>query len=339
MSSDTIQRIARMEQDVASLGTIVGVFAHPDDETYLAGGLFALARRAGNRVVVVTATKGERGTDDPRRFPPGRLAGDPRARARGRHAGARCGRAGVARLRGRHAGVDPAHERHGARSPRAGRGAARHRRDVRSRRHDRPRRPPCDLAVGDVGVGEHGARRRGCWYGTVTPEASARYASLLAPYGVYMGDDLAYHTPSPSGSHCSCGCRASCSTTSTARCRRCRARRPALIGALGSDVYRGVVQRGVVRLGVRRSRRRVRRRRAHSGTRLRATSWSPRDRLRDADGERRSARAQAVDHGVEQVAVLRVGVGADRVDADELEHHLAVHRATTACARPPSRHP
>jgi LmbE family N-acetylglucosaminyl deacetylase len=50
------------------LGTILAVFAHPDDEAYLAGGLMARAVDAGRRVVCVTATRGERGfaDDDPR---------------------------------------------------------------------------------------------------------------------------------------------------------------------------------------------------------------------------------------------------------------------------------
>jgi LmbE family N-acetylglucosaminyl deacetylase len=50
------------------------VWAHPDDEAYLAGGLMATARAAGSRVVCVTATGGERGTPDPQRWPPDRLA-------------------------------------------------------------------------------------------------------------------------------------------------------------------------------------------------------------------------------------------------------------------------
>ena len=47
------------------VGTLLGVWAHPDDEAYLSAGLMALARRGGERVVVVTATAGEHGTDDP----------------------------------------------------------------------------------------------------------------------------------------------------------------------------------------------------------------------------------------------------------------------------------
>jgi LmbE family N-acetylglucosaminyl deacetylase len=59
--------------DVASLGTILGVWAHPDDEAFLTAGLMLLARRAGNRVVCVTATLGDRGTDEPDEWPPQRL--------------------------------------------------------------------------------------------------------------------------------------------------------------------------------------------------------------------------------------------------------------------------
>ena len=59
---------------VAELGTILGVWAHPDDEAYLSGGLMAMATDAGSRVVCVTATRGELGTSDPQRWPPDLLA-------------------------------------------------------------------------------------------------------------------------------------------------------------------------------------------------------------------------------------------------------------------------
>jgi LmbE family N-acetylglucosaminyl deacetylase len=50
------------------VGTLLAVFAHPDDEAYLVGGLMAVAADAGRRVVCVTATRGELGfpDDDPR---------------------------------------------------------------------------------------------------------------------------------------------------------------------------------------------------------------------------------------------------------------------------------
>jgi LmbE family N-acetylglucosaminyl deacetylase len=56
------------------IGVLLGVWAHPDDEVYLSAGLMAAVRRAGQRVVVATATKGELGTDDPGTFPPERVS-------------------------------------------------------------------------------------------------------------------------------------------------------------------------------------------------------------------------------------------------------------------------
>jgi LmbE family N-acetylglucosaminyl deacetylase len=56
------------------IGTLLGVWAHPDDEAYLSSGLMARVRNHGGHVAVVTATRGERGTEDPRRWPPERLA-------------------------------------------------------------------------------------------------------------------------------------------------------------------------------------------------------------------------------------------------------------------------
>ncbi|MDD7969150.1 PIG-L deacetylase family protein [Actinomycetospora lemnae] len=53
--------------------TLLGVWAHPDDETFLSSGLVLAARERGDRVVLVTATRGEHGTDDPAAWPPERL--------------------------------------------------------------------------------------------------------------------------------------------------------------------------------------------------------------------------------------------------------------------------
>ena len=41
------------------LGTVLTIWAHPDDEAYLAGGLLAALTDAGQRAVCVTATRGE----------------------------------------------------------------------------------------------------------------------------------------------------------------------------------------------------------------------------------------------------------------------------------------
>ena len=53
--------------------TLLGVWAHPDDDAYLSAGLMAAWRQRGDRVVVVTATLGEHGTSDPQAWPPRRL--------------------------------------------------------------------------------------------------------------------------------------------------------------------------------------------------------------------------------------------------------------------------
>lgn len=47
---------------------LLGVWAHPDDEAYLSAGLMARVRAAGGQVTVVTATRGEKGTDDPAHY-------------------------------------------------------------------------------------------------------------------------------------------------------------------------------------------------------------------------------------------------------------------------------
>ncbi|MCY1145771.1 PIG-L family deacetylase [Actinoplanes sp. Pm04-4] len=47
--------------EIRELGTILGIWAHPDDEAYLSGGIMAMAAAGGQRVVCVTATCGEPG--------------------------------------------------------------------------------------------------------------------------------------------------------------------------------------------------------------------------------------------------------------------------------------
>jgi len=44
---------------------LIGIWAHPDDEAYLSAGLMARVIAAGGEVTVVTASRGEKGTDDP----------------------------------------------------------------------------------------------------------------------------------------------------------------------------------------------------------------------------------------------------------------------------------
>jgi LmbE family N-acetylglucosaminyl deacetylase len=53
-----------MTDPTADLGTTLAVWAHPDDETYLSGALLARLRDRGERVVCVTATRGEAADPD-----------------------------------------------------------------------------------------------------------------------------------------------------------------------------------------------------------------------------------------------------------------------------------
>lgn len=60
--------------DVKKLGTILGIWAHPDDESWCMGGLMACAAANGQRVVCVTATYGDAGkTANERKWPQSRL--------------------------------------------------------------------------------------------------------------------------------------------------------------------------------------------------------------------------------------------------------------------------
>ena len=65
---------------VGDLGTILSVWAHPDDEGYCCGGLMAIAVQGGQRVVCVTATRGELGSTDPSRWPNGAALAGVRSR-------------------------------------------------------------------------------------------------------------------------------------------------------------------------------------------------------------------------------------------------------------------
>jgi LmbE family N-acetylglucosaminyl deacetylase len=64
---------ARVPDRGEGIASLLGIWAHPDDEAYLSSGLMSLVADAGGRVAVVTATRGEHGTDDPEAWPPERL--------------------------------------------------------------------------------------------------------------------------------------------------------------------------------------------------------------------------------------------------------------------------
>lgn len=61
-------------KDIKQLGTILGVWAHPDDETFFMAGIMAAAVQNGQEVILITATRGEAGVQDESRWPANNLA-------------------------------------------------------------------------------------------------------------------------------------------------------------------------------------------------------------------------------------------------------------------------
>ena len=61
-------------QDVTRLGRILGVWAHPDDETFTSAGIMSVAITNNQEVMCVTATKGEQGVQNESKWPKARLA-------------------------------------------------------------------------------------------------------------------------------------------------------------------------------------------------------------------------------------------------------------------------
>lgn len=59
----------RTQNDIKQLGTILGVWAHPDDETWTSALLMAMAAENGQNVTCVSATNGEDGVQDEQRWP------------------------------------------------------------------------------------------------------------------------------------------------------------------------------------------------------------------------------------------------------------------------------
>lgn len=49
------------KQQIAELGTILGIWAHPDDEIFTSSGLMLQAIQNGQKVIVITATRGDAG--------------------------------------------------------------------------------------------------------------------------------------------------------------------------------------------------------------------------------------------------------------------------------------
>lgn len=66
--------MSKIINDVATLGNILGLWAHPDDETWASAGIMCRARNNNQKVVCINATKGELGVQDEKRWPAKNLA-------------------------------------------------------------------------------------------------------------------------------------------------------------------------------------------------------------------------------------------------------------------------
>lgn len=64
----------KSRKDVKKLGTILSVWAHPDDESFTCAGIMAAAIADGQQVICITATRGELGIQDESRWPAAQLA-------------------------------------------------------------------------------------------------------------------------------------------------------------------------------------------------------------------------------------------------------------------------
>lgn len=54
---------------ISQLGSVLGVWAHPDDETFMIGGILHMAAQNGQKIACVTATRGEAGVQDTNKWP------------------------------------------------------------------------------------------------------------------------------------------------------------------------------------------------------------------------------------------------------------------------------
>lgn len=168
-------------------GTLLSIWAHPDDETFLAGGVMARARDRGQRVVCISLTAGEQGSGDDG-LPPSELG-----LLRRREAAAAMTVLGIDEHRildlpdGHLADVDDAVGT-----------------SIVSRLIEEVR-PDTILTFGDDGITFHpdhrqvsrwvtGAWRRSehrcsLWYAALTAEHLAEFGSAYEEWGVYMTDE------------------------------------------------------------------------------------------------------------------------------------------------------
>ena len=205
----------------------------------------ALARDNGQRVVCVTATRGERGTPDPVAWPPDRLA------AERTHELARClASSGCASTTGWATATATAPWLTGTRrsrgSVRCSTSPPGHRADVRPGRHDRAPGPPDRLGVGRGAV-DRAAPRGPAAALRAGRSPGARWGALNQQLGVYQPGYPVAHPGRVAGPRPGPG--PGRRRARSGRWPPSRPRRPGWIATLGMRRLRGVGRRGVVRRG------------------------------------------------------------------------------------------
>ena len=186
---------ARTITDAAELGTVLGIWAHPDDEAFLSAGLMAAARDAGQRVVCVTATLGEHGTDDPAAGRRTAWRGSASASCRPRwprwaSPSTTCWASPTAPAPPHRTTLIVAHLARVIDVVAAG-----HDRHVRPGRHDRPRGPPDGVGVGDRRPRRSRAPDARLLYATTTEEFVQAWEPSREAFNVFLADGPAAAHP------------------------------------------------------------------------------------------------------------------------------------------------
>ena len=210
--------------DTAELGTILGIWAHPDDDIFCSAGLMATAVRSGQRVVDVTATRGEGGSMDEERWPPESM-GEVRTKELLRSLEI----LGVTEHRFLDGPVDLDMEEHldeaGAAQVRAivEEIAARHDPHVRSRRDDRPPGAQGRLALGrPTRSARSPSPSARLFYATQTPAFVAEVVPALEQFNIFLPGTPPVTEPADLG--IAFRATTTCSTSRSPRSRRTRAR-------------------------------------------------------------------------------------------------------------------
>ena len=239
MTTHRIATDTRWSHD-SGTGTLLGIWAHPDDEAYLSAG--ADVQRPRGRAIGLSSRPQpavNMGTDDPAAWPPDRLAA-----TREREMAASLAAVDVTEhhwlgYRDGTLAQVPDRQAVSADQPTASpRSEPDTDRDVRTGRHDRPPRPPDDVAAGRRRPGRPAGRRSRLWYATFTPEFHRTWGELNDEVGLWFEGSEPPSDPHRTSWPGRCDATASCSIASSPPWPRTRHQTSGLISTVGAERYR-----------------------------------------------------------------------------------------------------